>query len=706
MTRRVVSVLLLAFSALGVLAMVWWYRGPTRPNIILVTFDTTRADHLGAYGYTQGLTTPFDDFARQGVIFERAYTPSPVTLPSHATMLTGLYPPEHGLRVNGTGSLSKDLPFLPEMLKQNGYETGAFIAASVLDSQFGLDRGFDTYDDQMPARKISRNVSEPRRDGQDVVTSAIAWLRKRTTRPFFCWVHLYDAHGPYDHRPDVFGKQFVDQPYDAGIAWEVRQFARLNEFLKQSKLGTTTVVVVAGDHGEGLHEHQETDHGMLLYNTTLQVPLVFVFPQTIQPNIRVKEVVSLVDITPTLLDLTKTPTPKHVSGRSLRTALQGKSIESRDCYAETDTPFMSNRWSPLRAIVSERWKYIQTTIPELYDLENDPHELTNLADTALDEVERMADRFMDLEDRFVVAQAQNLKLSESDRAKLLTLGYLSGTSGGQKKDTAIDATKLRDVKEMLPLLEKYDSARLMLTEGKYEEAITLLQQIVGATNEFPSAGYLLGNCLADMQRLEDAKMAYRTVLSQCPDFTIAHHKLGRIFSSQGDFEQAVIEFSEYLREYPDSAPDHFELGSALAQLQKFDEAIAEFREAIRLAPEFLNANLALGQLFNSRQQPQLALECFERAVASNPESVDAHAHLFLTLVQLRQYGTAELHAKKAIALAPNSYENRFNFSVFLISQRRIPEAIAQLRIAQKLRPDDPRPGQMIREIEAAVENRR
>ena len=693
------SLLLLAIASFGVSGATWWYLSSSPLNIVIVTFDTTRADRLGVYGYDQGLTEAFDDFAKQGVIFDRAYSPSPVTLPSHATMLTGIYPPEHGLRVNGTGKLAAQIPFLPEILKQHGYETGAFISASVLDAQYGLDRGFDHYDDQMPARRKSIHVSEPRRDGEEVITSALAWLRKKSARPFFCWIHLYDAHGPYDHRPDVFADRFLQQPYDAGVAWQTRQFGRLAEFLRQNKLDSKTMVVIAGDHGEGLHEHLETDHGMLLYNSTLRVPLVFVCPRIFRRNIHVPEVVSLADMTPTVLDVAGIPLPKHVSGRSLRAALQGQAIGSRDCYAETDTPFMSNRWSPLRAIISDRWKYIQTTFPELYDLENDPLELTNLADTAKDECQRMKDRLIELEATLVPSTAQNLKLSESDRAKLMTLGYVSGTNARKQEPTAKNAKPLRDVKEMLPLLEKYDQARLLLSKGKIEDAMTLLQEIVAETNEFPSAGYLLGSCLAETHRLEDAKMVYRNVLVHCPDFTIVRHKLGRICASQGDFEQAAIEFSEYLHEYPGSAPDHFELGSALIQLQKFDEAISEFREAIRLAPKFVSAHISLGQLLTSLQRPNEALECYEQAVQANPDSADAHAYLFLTLAQAGQVGKALTHANQAISLAPDSFETRFNLGIFLISQRRIPEGISQLRIAQELRPDDPRPTQAIRQTE-------
>lgn len=702
MNRKLLYFLLLLFVALGIFGATKWYWSSPRPNVVLVTFDTTRADHLGVYGYREGLTESFDEFARRGVVFDRAYSPVPVTLPSHATMLTGLYPPEHGLKVNGYGKLGSQIPFLPEILKQQGYETGAFIASAVLDSQYGLDRGFDVYDDQMPAKATRSELSEPRRDGQDVVTSAIEWLRKRTSRPFFCWIHLYDAHGPYHPRSEYFADKFLQQPYDAGIAWQTRQFGRITDFLTESKLDSRTLVVVAGDHGEGLHEHQETDHGMLVYNTTLQVPLVFVYPPICRPNIHVKDVVSLVDITPTVLDLLRIPAPKHTSGRSLQAAFQAQTIGSRDCYAETDTPFTLNHWSPQRSIITDRWKYIKTTRPELYDLEKDPRELTNLVDTETEVCEQMKDRLKDLESSFVPATAQNLKLSESDHAKLMTLGYLSGTNSAVTEEDLNNAEKMRDVKDMLPLQEKYDRARLILTEGNLEEAITLLQQVVSETTEFPAAAYLLANCLADAHRLEDAKLMYRTVLSQRADFAVAHHKLGRIYSSQGDFENAVIEFSEYLQQIPDSAPDHYELGMALIQLQKTDQAIAEFREALQLAPEFVTANLALGQLLLSLHRPKEAIECFEHALQYDPKSANAHAYLFLALAQTQQFNQALVHANQAIALEPNSFEHRFNLGAFLINQRLFAEGISQLRVAQKLKPDDPRPAQLIRQVEASI----
>jgi arylsulfatase A-like enzyme/Tfp pilus assembly protein PilF len=701
-TRRKLGTVVAVLVVLMVAAAIRSFWFAPRLNIILVTFDTTRADRLGLYGYQGGMTAGFDEFARRGVVFDRAYSPAPTTLPSHATMLTGLYPPEHGLRVNGSGQLNAQIPLLPEILQKSGYDTGAFVSAAVLESQYGLNRGFETYDDFLPRKKPGSRFSEPRRDGQDVMHSAMKWLRQRVSRPFFCWVHLYDAHGPYDARREIYGSQFLDQPYDAGIAWQIHQFETLMKYLKESKLDANTLVVIAGDHGEGLHEHLETDHGMLVYNSTLRVPLVFVGPRVGRPGHRVKEVVSLVDLTPTLLDLLRIPAPKHVSGRSLVAALKGQAIASRDCYAETDTPFTYNHWAPLRTVITDRWKYIQTTRPELYDLEQDPDELTNLAETAVAEFQQLSDRLALLEESFVLATEENLNLSEKDRAKLLSLGYLSAGKGGKADGVAADTEVLRDIKDMLPFQAKYDEARQRISEGELDAAIELLKQIVDATNDFPAASFLLANTLAQVGRLDEAKPIYQSVLAQRADFVIAHLNLGKIFSTQGDFKQAAVEFRAYIAAIPDSAPGHFELASALANLQEFEEAISSYRQAIQLAPQFVAANVSLGQLLITLQRFSEAQPFLEQAIQHEPNSAAAHANLFLAMAQTRQTAKAMVHGRAAVALDPNSFDTRYNVGLFLVMQAQYSEGLSQLRAAQKLRPDDPRPLLQIQQAEEAM----
>ncbi|MGE0378111.1 MAG: sulfatase-like hydrolase/transferase [Planctomycetaceae bacterium] len=698
--RRSLWFFAVGFVALAAVGAVRWSWSAPRPNLILVTFDTTRADRLGAYGYDLGETKGFDDFVRRGVVFERAYAPAPITLPSHATILTGLYPPEHGLRVNGSGRLDRQLPVLPEILQEHGYDTGAFIAAVVLDSKYGLDRGFDVYDDDIA--RSAGDSSEPRRDGKEVVDLALQWLRGRTSRPFFCWIHLFDAHAPYDSRSARYGQKFSAEPYDAGVAWESEQFSRVTNYLKDHNLDAKTLVVVAGDHGEGLDEHLETEHGMLVYNSTLQVPLAFAGPAFCQPGLRVSQAVSLVDVMPTLLDLLQIPITRHVSGRSLLAALAGRSLEARDYYAEAETPYVMNRWSPLRTVISDRWKYIETTRPELYDLERDPGELTNLADSAGEERERLRARLTAMQGSFVSATAQTAILSERDLANLQTLGYVSGGKSTEADGGSPVADDLPDVKDFLPQLAKFEKAKHLGLEGKLEESIVLLQEVVQATHEFPTADLLLGDCLAQAGRLAEAATIYRSLLARRPDFVRVHYSLGRILAGQGEFEQAATAFREFIQGNPDAAAAHFELAQVLSQLQQFDEAVREYREALRLAPEFVAANISLGRLLSMRRQPGEAADCFEQALAYDRGNVAAHGNLLILLAQKGEFGKALQHGEQAAALDPHSFEVRFNLGLVLLALKRNADGIAQLRESQRLRPDDPRPGQYIQQAEAAM----
>ncbi len=695
---------LFVLAVTGVIYLQW--RGP-RPNIILVTFDTTRADRLGAYGYGDGLTNAFDEFAKRGVTFERAYAPAPITLPSHATLLTGLYPPEHGLRINGSGKLNQDIPFLPEILKQQGYDTGAFIAAPVLDSQYGLDRGFDEYDDEFSSS--SESHGEPRRDGTIVVDSALKWLQERTDEPFFCWIHLYDAHGPYDPRVDVYQQRFESNPYDAGVAWEVKQFGRVTDYLEEHNLQASTLVVVAGDHGEGLNEHQEDEHGMLVYDTTLRVPFVFTGPDLqCQPGTRVSPAVSLVDMMPTLLDVLRIPEPEHLSGRSLLPALKGQPIEDRDCYAEAETPFVLNGWSPLQSVISGHWKYIQTTRPELYNLETDPGELSDLAGPDSDECDQLRGRLEALQSTMKVATADKVKLSDKDVENLRTLGYV-GTNNEQSNSDLRDSSVLPDVKDFLPYLAKYEQAKHLVLESRanqstaeMEEATAILKEIVLATSEFPIATSLLGDCLAQTGQQTEAEQTYRALLSRRGDFVKVRFNLGKLLNEQGRFEEAVAEFRQYLRENPDSSTAYFELAQALTQRSQTEEAIKSYREAIRISPEFSMASLQLGMLLLQVNRPVEAQRCLESAVEHDPQSIDLRSHLMMVFAQTGQNKKAVQQGIELVSLDPNSFETRFNLGLLFIAQRQFADGLAQFLEARKLRPDDPRLLPQIQRAEAAL----
>src|SRR5262245_58641206 len=325
--RRQIGLAVCTVAALA-LGLLGWreFLHSRRPNVLLITLDTTRADRLGCYGYAPALTPTLDALAAAGVLFERACTPAPLTLPSHASMMTGLYPREHGLITNGRGRLEENIPTLAEDLRDAGYDTAAFVGSVVLHSQFGLQRVLAAYDDDMTHTDPTEHGLHRQRDGKRVVDSALAWLQQPRKSPFFCWVHLYDPHAPYVAHADEFGDRFQNHPYDAEIAYVDRQIQRLVNHLEANRLWERTLVVVVGDHGESLGEHDEEEHSLTLYNSVLHVPCIWAGRGAAAVGRRVPQPVSLVDLRPTLLETVGLRVPRGTSGHSLCEALSGGEI--------------------------------------------------------------------------------------------------------------------------------------------------------------------------------------------------------------------------------------------------------------------------------------------------------------------------------------------------------------------------------------------
>jgi arylsulfatase A-like enzyme/Tfp pilus assembly protein PilF len=701
MRRR--GLLAAAACALAVFAgWLVWSRSKRPLNVVLVTFDTTRADRLGAYGYPRGLTESFDRLAGQNVVFDRAYAPAPLTLPSHATMLTGLYPPEHGLRVNGSGSLGDDVPLLPALLKRRGYDTGAFVAAFVLHSKFGLSRGFDVYDDDLSdAEPAGEHSFDRRRAGLRVVDAALKWLEQRTARPFFCWIHLYDAHAPYDARKEQFGDRFEREPYDAGIAVEVQQMARVLQFLKDRQLQERTVIVVAGDHGEGLGEHGEDEHGNFLYNTTVRVPLVVVAPGNGRAGHRVTEPVSLVDLAPTLLDMLGLPVPKVMRGRSLRAAVAGRGLSPRPCYAETEAPFLDNRWCPMQAVITERWKYIRTTRGELFDLAQDPGETNNLWEADPGQRDKLHAVLQELQERFVHFGTANIHLSEKDARVLASLGYVAGKTEGS--DQAMAAEVLPDMKDMLPYQARIQEVRKLTDAGEIQQAVELAREIVAATvPSYPTAEVILGDLLRQQGSSAEAAAVYRAVLERNPDCIKAHARLGDLCASQGEWRQAADEYRSVIRLEPEAAHAHFDLALTLLRMDQPDEALMEFEEAIRSDPGFVTAHFQLGLLLAKRRRFEQAVFCFRQALKYEPRLSDAHMNLGSVLLQLNRNPEALAHVREAVEIDPDWFEARFLLGTLLSAQQQFKDALVQFQEARRLRPDDPLPQKRIEQVEAQI----
>lgn len=347
------------------------------PNgVLLITVDTLRADHLGCYGAASGATPHMDRLAGDGVLFEDASTPVPITLPAHTSLLTGVSPPVHGVRDNARYRLREDVRTMAEA----GWEGGAVLGAVVLNGIFGLDRGFAHYDDAIEVvADDGPEGSFARRRAGGVVDAALAWLRGRPKGSrFFLWVHLFDPHTPYDP-PAPFDTEYGDT-YQGEVAYTDQQVGRLLEGLEDLGVRENTLIILTSDHGEGLGEHGELTHGFFVYQSTVHVPLLMRLPGRIPAGNRISAPVNLVDVLPTVLDLTGSQHPEGLEGRSLLQAVTlGQEPAARDQYLETYLPYFQMRWAGSRALRDGRWKFIEAPTPELYDLQNDPGERRNLA---------------------------------------------------------------------------------------------------------------------------------------------------------------------------------------------------------------------------------------------------------------------------------------------------------------------------------------
>lgn len=678
----------LAVGVLGLLAVtsavVFWFRGGVsgpRPNILFITLDTTRADRIGAYGYDKARTPVLDQLARDGVLFERAISPAPLTLPVHACLFTGLYPPEHGLRTNGYGKLPPEPTTLAEILTDEGYETAAFVASFVLDRKFGLNRGFETYDDDLSSAKPTQDAIHRFRDGRLVVDSALDWLQQSRANPFFCWVHLYDPHAPYEQHTAEFGDAFAASPYDGEIAYTDQQVGRLMEFLKQHP---ETIVIIVGDHGESLGDHFELQHGYTLYDSTQRVPLIVRGVEGTAPGTRVSTSVSLVDVLPTLLDVLKQPALKQISGRSFLAGLLNRPMPSRLCYGGTDDPFLQNGWSPLRSLTSDEWRYIRTTKPELYHLPSDPAELTNLAATDPDRVVELEQQLIDLESSLTIGEAADVQLSGAEQKALASLGYI----GGASREEAPVENNLPDVKDLLPFNMATQSAIDLMDQGKLAEAETILTKIVRESPiEHVSSRLYLATVLERNGQAVAAEELYQAVLKFRPEDRTALFQLGTLYADQGKFDQAIPVFEKCLELDPEATEPLFNLGLTRARMGDAGSAERIFRSVLQIDSMFPGVWVALGTLMAQQGRAVEATSAFESELKINPESVEANGNLGVQLASEQRFEEARNRLKVAVNAAPERADVRVNLAICEEMLRNYDEAILQMNEALRRNPE-------------------
>jgi arylsulfatase A-like enzyme/Tfp pilus assembly protein PilF len=655
-----------------------------RPNVLLITLDTTRADRLGCYGYALALTPALDSLAAEGVLFERAYTPAPLTLPSHASLMTGLHPPEHGLITNGRGRLDESIPTLAETLRDAGYDTGAFLGSFVLDSKFGLDKGFTEYDDDMTNTDPTHSGLHRQRDGVWVVDAALAWLKRPRAQPFFCWVHLYDAHAPYLSKVEEFGDRFNDRPYDGGIAYVDRQVERLVKHLDSNRLRKETLVVVAGDHGEGLGDHDELLHGVTLYNSVIQVPWIWAGRGAIAAGRRVPQPVSLVDLPATLLECVGLHEPGPTQGRSLRAALAGGEIAAGNCYSATDFPLLEYGWSPLRSLTTERWKYIRSPEVELYDLASDPHERMNLAGSNPEQVQALEDELAALEQTMAPRQGVAVELTPHERMVLASLGYLGGNSPENRANEP--GKQLPDVKRMLPLHNRAEAANRLKLAGDAPAAEQQLRELFRDAPDYLPAQVYLAAALRAQRKFAESREVCAAVVGRDPDNSEAHFEIASTYVAERQFAKAADEFRQALVNRPNAPGVLFNLGHALEQLGQTEEAERLYRQSVEEDPHYLNAQIGLGTLLTAQQRMAEAEELYREALRYTPTSSVAHSRLAFLFVGQNRLAEAGAHLRRAVELSPKDAELHYNYGMLLLQVGRPDGAILAFEKTLQLDP--------------------
>ena len=601
---------------------------PRAFNVVVVTIDTLRPDHLGCYGYKQIHTANIDALAADGVRFERAYTAVPVTLPSHTVIFTGTYPTFSGMHDFAGNKLGPSQPTLASLLKDHGYTTAAVVASAVLDSRFGLNRGFDFYYDHFDFNRLEEsNIEEMERSGNVVADVTLDWLKQNYQKKFFLWMHLYDPHYPY-HPPLPFSTEYKDSPYDGEIAFADQQVGRLIRFLKQKNLYQNTLIVLSGDHGESLGEHGEKTHGFFIYNATLHVPLIFHLPIAVALRGRApKDLVNLADLMPTILQVLRIDVPADVQGRNLLPVMEGKpQADSRSLYAETFLPRLHFNWSELRSVETDKYHFIEAPKPELYDLSADPGELHNLVAEKQAVAEELRARLKSLIVQNSAGQelAEKTGLDPAMMERLKSLGY-AGFSGGGSRETGNQS--LPDPKDRIAAYELFSEAMAESQHGQYDQSAEKLTTVLKTDPDSVPAHYILGLNYYRMHQFPLAVEHLHRVMQLSPEYALASYQLGLAYARNGDMDDAEQTMKRALELDPTNFDAAYNLGAVYLQKKMVPEAVAALHQSVTINPDYEPAHKALGDVLLYQGHMDEALAELRRAEELRPDDPAIHASL-------------------------------------------------------------------------------
>jgi len=641
---------------------------------------------LGAYGCEDIRTPAIDRLAGEGALFTLAYAPVPLTLPSHCTLMTGLYPPGHGVRNNGSYLLHGDVTTLAELLRDEGYSTAAVIGAYVLDSRFGLAQGFDSYDDAFPGGSDDRQnyFSCVERRGDEVTDLACKWLDS-AREPFFLWLHYFDPHYPY--QPPAPFDSLYRNPYIGEIAFLDSCIGRVVRKMDEKGLYQKTLVILTSDHGESLGEHGEMSHGLFLYGATTRVPLILRLPGTVSPGTRIDDCVSLADVLPTVCDLLGVESPRDVQGRSMTSILGGRAGDDVPIYLETRVPLENFGWSGITGVIHTGWKYYRVPHPEIYNMAEDPGETLNLSEDSTGIRTEMEALLLDLEKELSLEfrEKAQVELDSETREKLERLGYLwnpTPVSGGHI-----------DPKLMVQIVNQMDQALLLVNTGEYAKAEGIFESVLEIDPDNITAHNHLGALLLIVGREDEALSHWRKVVDLNPQFADARRNLAKMLAGRKLYDEAVAHFEVLLGMNPEdvesmtqlgvirvekgdlegalsvlesacridsaSVPARENLAVVLRKLGRVGEALGHLRWVVKHkhdAPSSIN----LARAFHSLGRYEEAVEGFTRAIEIAPASFTAYNDLGTSLLELGRFDEAEVAFINAVTIRKNYAEPYFN----------------------------------------------
>jgi arylsulfatase A-like enzyme/Flp pilus assembly protein TadD len=664
-------------------------KGP-QLNVLLITIDTLRPDRLSCYQSPYLKTPNMDRLAETGVLFTRAFAHTPLTLPSHANILLGLTPVFHGVHDNYQFIVREEFSTLAEHLKNNGYSTGAFVAAYILDRRFGLSQGFDVYDDDYE-RPGSKKITMLERRAEEVVDKALDWLKIQSP-PWFLWIHCFDPHDPYDP-PDPFKSQYKNSLYDGEVAYVDFALGKLLRYMQDYGVFDSTLVIFTGDHGESLGQHEEMTHGFLAYNSTLRIPLIIRYPGS--RTAQVSHPVSHVDIFPTVCDVLKIEKPRFLQGSSLLPLDEAGRIPKRPIYFESLYPYYSRGWAPMRGFLQGTEKFIDSPIPEIYDLNKDFDELRNLAESKRVESSR----------EILGRMVKDLSSPEADRAeqkmdresleKLRSLGYVSSHPVSREEKFGPED----DIKGFLLYNNKAIRAMELYHQGKAPEGIELLKKVLEEKKSLDSAYFNLAKIYEWEGRIKEALEVLKSGMENTPSsyelffnyigllvkaglfdeairvFNEKSHfqtevdpellnELGIAYSRKGSPEKAIEFYTKALALDSQYPLLHNNLGAAWLSLYRRDgdsrvlqKSLKSFKKAIELDGQFSLPYNGLGMAYRQTGNLEGAIYCWEKALELEPESGPVLYDLGLAYMDRTDYAKAlrvlnEYHKKYSHELSP------------------------------------------------------